>query len=236
MSAPVHPHRLAGALLLALLVVGCGRELAPGERALAQGLFGETLDIAPVRVVENGLVGVVSRTYPTRPRTTCRERILPPDDSPTFTARAAGMVLWNHIHIRPDIMRADYARNPDGSMGLVAAMFIAHEMTHVWQWQNRHLTGYSPMRGGAEHFQGADPYLFDAEAEAQADARFLDYGYEQQASLVEEYICCRVLDPHGARTGRLERLLSQVMPASALSLPDDIALPWPEVPARGICA
>lgn len=220
-------------LLIAVLVLSaCGRALAPAELELARGLYGESFDPAPVRVVENGLVGVVSRTYPTRPRTTCRERILPPDDSPTFTARAAGMVLWNHIHIRPDIMRADYARNPDGSMGLVAAMFIAHEMTHVWQWQNRHLTGYSPMHGGAEHFQGTDPYLFDAEA----NVRFLDYGYEQQASLVEEYICCRALDPEGARTDRLERLLSQVMPAAALSLPDDIALPWPEVQARGICS
>ena len=224
-------RRLWG-LALMLLLTACGRELAEGERALAEGLFGETLDTAPVRVVENGFVGTVSRVYPTRPRTTCRERILPPDDSPTFTARAAGMVLWNHIHIRPDIMRADYARNPDGSMGLVAAMFIAHEMTHVWQWQNRQLTGYSPMRGGAEHFQGADPYLFDAEA----NARFLDYGYEQQASLVEEYICCRALDPTGARTARLERLLNPVMPVAGLSLPDDVVLPWPEGDFRGICS
>jgi len=215
-----------------LLVAACGRPLAEAELALAEGLYGETLDPAPIRLVENGLIGIRAREYPTRPRTTCRERILPPDDAPSFTARAAGIVFWNHIHIRPDLMRPDYARRPDGSMGLVAAMFLAHELTHVWQWQNRAQTGYSPMRGGMEHLSGADPYLFDA----QQQARFLDLGYEQQASLVEEYICCTALDPDGARTGRLHALLSEAMPVTALNLPADIRLPWPEAPVRGICS
>jgi len=221
------------ALLLALLILAaCGRPLTEAELSLAEGLYGDTLDPARIRIVENGLIGITARVYPTRPRTTCRERILPPDDAPTFTARAAGIVFWNHIHIRPDLMRADYASRSDGSMGLVAAMFIAHELAHVWQWQNRALTGYTPMRGGLEHVSGADPYLFDP----QSSIRFLDLGYEQQASLVEEYVCCSALDPEGARTGRLEALLTEVMPAHALRLPENISLPWPEAPVRGICS
>ncbi|MCC5969368.1 MAG: hypothetical protein JJU15_05425 [Pararhodobacter sp.] len=220
-------------LILALVILAaCGRPLAEGELALAEGLFGDSLDPAPVRVVENSVIGLRSWEYPARPRTTCRERIMPPSDAPTITASAAGMVFWNHIHIRRDLMRPDYALRPDGAMDLGAAMFIAHELTHVWQWQNRALTGYSPIRGGLEHFSGADPYLFDP----ASDARFLDYGYEQQASLVEEYICCQALDPEGARTGRLLAMLSEVMPAAALSLPDDIRLPWPDAPQRGICS
>ena len=221
------------ALFLALLILAaCGRPLAESELALAEGLFGESLDPRPVRVVENSLIGLRSFDYPARPRTTCRERILPPDDVPRFTARAAGMVFWNHIHIRSDLMRADYARRPDGAVDLGAAMFIAHELTHVWQWQNRTQTGYSPMRGGMEHLSGADPYLFDP----AGDAHFLDFGYEQQASLVEEYICCQALDPGGARTARLHALLEGVMPAPMLSLPDDIRLPWPDAPRGGICS
>ena len=43
-----------------------------------------------------------------------------------------------------------------------------------------------------------DPYLFDE----RADRRFLEYGYEAQASLVEEYVCCRALDPSGGRGPR----------------------------------
>lgn len=221
------------ALLLALLILAaCGRPLTEAELSLADGLYGDTLDPSRIRLVENGLIGITSRQYPTRPRTTCRERILPPDDAPTFTARAAGIVFWNHIHIRPDLMHVDYASRSDGAMRLVAAMFLAHELAHVWQWQNRALTGYTPMRGGLEHLPDADPYLFDPED----NTRFLDLGYEQQASLVEEYVCCRALDPEGARTARLEATLSEVMPASALRLPDTIILPWPEAPVRGICS
>jgi len=221
------------ALILALLILtACGRPLAEGELALAEDLFGDSLDPAPIRLVENSLIGLRAFDFPARPRTTCRERMLPPDDAPRFTARAAGMVFWNHIHLRPDVMRSDFARRPDGAADLGAVMFIAHELTHVWQWQNRALTGYSPLRGGLEHLSGADPYLFDP----GNDADFLDFGYEQQASLVEEYICCQALDPDGARTARLQRLLEGVMPAPMLSLPDDIRLPWPDVPRRGICS
>ncbi|WP_333831180.1 hypothetical protein [Pararhodobacter sp.] len=225
------------ALILALLLLAaCGRPLAEGELALAQGLFGDSLDVAPVRLVENPLIGLRGFTYPTRPRTTCRERILPPDEGPSFIARAAGMVFWNHIHIRPALMRPDYTRRPDGATDLGAAMFIAHELTHVWQWQNHALTGYSPLRGGAEHLSGADPYLFDPASTAD----FLDFGYEQQASLVEEYLCCQALDPEGARTARLQAMLGAVMPAPMLSPmlspPGNIRLPWPEAPLHGICS
>ncbi|KPQ08438.1 MAG: hypothetical protein HLUCCA12_01120 [Rhodobacteraceae bacterium HLUCCA12] len=222
------------ALLLTLMLLSaCGRPLAENERALAQGLYGDSLDPAPVRLVENGLIGLVTREYPARPRTTCRERILPPSKAETFTTRAAGIVLWSHIHIRPDLMQPDYARAVDGTMDLGAAMFLAHELTHVWQWQNRALTRYSPLRGGGEHLGGGDPYLFDPAAD---DRAFLEFGYEQQASLVEEYVCCQALDPQGARTARLRALLAQVMPKPALSLPDDIRLPWPQARRRGICA
>ena len=40
-------------------------------------------------------------------------------------------------------------------------MLFAHEMTHVWQWQNRQATGYSPLRAAREHDFKADPYLYD---------------------------------------------------------------------------
>ncbi len=220
-------------ILLVLALAACGRPLTEGETRLAKALHGDTLDTARVRVLENGIVGVTSRTYPVRPRTTCRERILPPAEAPTFTARTAGVVLGQTMNIRPDWYLPDYTEMPGGEMSLVAAMFFAHEITHVWQWQNRAVTGYSPFRAATEHGFGADPYLFDA-----ATARpFLDYGYEQQASIVEEYVCCATLDPGGARTARLRALLSEAMPVSALPLAGrQVRVPWDGVETRGICA
>jgi hypothetical protein len=110
--------------------------------------------------------------------------------------RTAGIVLFNTLHVRPEYHLPDYVTPREGRRSLAAAMFFAHEMTHVWQWQNRAVTGYHPFRAFSEHARIEDPYLFDP----REDRRFLDYGYEVQASLVEEYVCCRAVDPRGART------------------------------------
>jgi hypothetical protein len=110
-------------------------------------------------------------------------------------------------------------------------MFLAHEMTHVWQWQNRGLTGYHPARAFVEQVAVDDPYLF-----AEDGRRFLDYGYEQQASLVEEYLCCATLAPEGARTERLRRLLREVMPvAEPAAFARAVRLPDPRAELGDVC-
>jgi hypothetical protein len=105
-------------------------------------------------------------------------------------------------------------------------------MTHIWQWQHRESTGYTPWRAASEHSRNGDPYLFDL----ALDRSFVDYGFEQQASLVEEFVCCRALDPEGVRTDRLYELLRPVFPGLARhSVPMDVKLPWAAVETRGIC-
>jgi hypothetical protein len=227
--------RLLLAILALLTIAACGRPLTLAEREFMAGLQGESFDPEPVRIARNRLVGITERTYPARPRNTCRERIQPPPDGPTFTGSTAGIVLFQHLHTRPGIYLKDYVARPDGAVNLAAAMFFAHEMTHVWQWQNREMTGYHPFRAFAEQWKTDDPYLFDGDSRK----RFLDYAYEQQASLVEEYVCCRALDPGGSRTARLERLLRQVMPlATRLDRLDgrSIRMPWDGVERAGICS
>ena len=108
----------------------------------------------------------------------------------------------------PDWTIDNYAEGFPDQFNLVGAMFFAHEMTHIWQWQNRDVTGYSPFRGLAEHKPGVDPYLFDPNEQIA----FLDLGYEQQASMVEEFICSRTIAPDGARIERLWDTLRVVMP------------------------
>jgi len=223
-------------VILALLVIAsCGRPLTSDEREFMLGLQGETFDPGPVRIARNPLVGISDRTYPVRPRTTCRERILPPHDGPTFIARTAGITLFQHVQASRAWYLDDYVARPDGALNLAAAMYFAHEMTHVWQWQNRRVTGYHPFRAFAEHASTEDPYLLDGDG----PKRFLDYGYEQQASLVEEYVCCRALDPGGKRTAWLERLLRESMPlAPRLDGLDgiEIIVPWDGGDRRGICS
>lgn len=222
-------------VLLGLALLGlaaCGRSLTAPETELAASLFGPTLDPAPVRLVSNGLVGVTWRTWPARPRVTCRERIAPPRAEATYRARPAAIALWQRVQFRPDVFLPDYTLTRNGEFHLAAAMFLAHELTHVWQWQNRALTGFSPLRAAFEHVGADDPYLFEPAARAD----FLDYGFEQQAGIVEEYLCCRTLDPAGARTQRLDTLLRAHLPVQPLPQgPRPARLPWEGAETRDIC-
>jgi hypothetical protein len=222
------------ALVLVILALSaCGRPLTAPETELATSLFGPTLDTGQVRLVRSGLVGATWRTYAARPRLTCRERIAPPRTAASFTARPAAIALRQRVHFRGDVFLPDYAATRDGRLNLAAAMFLAHELTHVWQWQNRAVTGFTPWRAATEHFGATDPYLFDTSREAH----FLSFGFEQQASIVEEYLCCRSLDPTGARTARLDGLLRGVLPLPPLpGAPLPVRLPWEGAETAGICA
>lgn len=218
-------------LALSVLISGCGRTLTDNETELASRLFGGGFDASRARLGSSELIGLRETMFRARPQTTCRERIVPPPETEWLTGRTAGVTLWNRVTVRDNLMREDFVRLPDGTMPLGLAMFFAHEMTHVWQWQNRDLTGYSPLRVGLEHRHGVDPYLFDTESAPN----FTDFGYEQQASLVEEYVCCTALDPDGARTRRLHGLLSQVMEPG--DLPDwPVRIPWRDAQIDGICS
>ena len=89
------------------------------------------------------------------------------------------------------------------------------------------------LRAASEHSVSDDPYLF----EVNNDRRFLDFGFEQQGSIVEEFVCCRALAPQAPRTKRLHALISQEMPLAALpqSRPSDVQLPWSGLELDGIC-
>lgn len=195
--------------LLALLA--CSRPLTPAETALVAPLHGPTLNTDRVRLTRAPLVGAFPITFDARPRVTCRERIGPPITG-RVTARTGGIVLFNRLFLSNRAHLPDYAATfgPDDTLDLPAAMFLAHELTHVWQWQNRRVTGYHPIKAFTEQVTIDDPYLFDPETTEP----FLSQGYEVQATLVEEYLCCATLDPDGARTDRLKHLVRQVMPVA----------------------
>lgn len=218
-------------LVTLMVLVSCGRPLTPSEAAFAQAMHGDTLDTGTVRFVKGALVGSVSYKRAKRPRLACRERIFPEPTGDVVTVGPAAVAIHNKVFFTRPYYLSDYmARYPE-EMDLFAAMIFAHEITHVWQWQNRETTGYSPWRAGNEHFNSADPYLFDLATQA----RFLDFGYEQQAGIVEEFVCCSALDPDAPRTARLREMLQGAFPVEKLHIPDKVHLPWDGAKTKGIC-
>ena len=221
------------ACLILLLLSACGRPLTETEAAFAQKIHGDAVDLDRVRLVRGALVGSVTFQRKARPRVTCRERILPPAKEEIVTVSPAAVVLYNRIFFTHDWYIDNYLPAYPDRLYLIEAMLLAHEMTHVWQWQNRARTGYTPLRAASEHSQNPDPYLFDLDG----IPRLLDYGFEQQGAIVEEYVCCRALAPDAARTKRLHDMLQAEFPVSDLprEQESDVYLPWKEADLRGIC-
>lgn len=222
------------ALCILILLAACGRPLSENELAFVARMKGGDIDTSRVRLIEGVPAGSITFKRPVRPRVTCRERILPPQEEQIVTVKPGAVALFNHVFVRRDIFFDDYMTGYPDQVSLLATMFFAHEMTHVWQWQNREKTGYHPLKAATEHAQSKDPYLF----EISPDTQFLEFGYEQQASIVEEYICCRALAKDAPRTQRLHDMISQDFPVA--SLEDDllgraVTLPWKDAQIKGIC-
>lgn len=221
------------ALAVLALLAGCGRPLTGTERAFAETLQGGDMDLQRVRLVRGAPVGRVTFHRKPRPAVTCRERIVPPETDAVITTRPAAVTLFNRIFFSRGWYLDDYAPDYPDRLYLAEAMLLAHELTHVWQWQNRARTGYSPLLAATEH-RADDPYLFDLDGTPE----FRSFGYEQQGAIVEEYVCCRALAPQAARTRRLHEMLSQEFPISPLpgkTRESDVYIPWKDARIAGIC-
>ncbi len=217
-----------------LLLAACGRPLTDQEVAFASAVQGDTLNVKNVRLVEGAPVAPITFYREKRPRLACRERILPPAEEGIVTAKPAAVALFNRVYFTRDWYLEDYMSEFPEQMDLIAAMLLAHELTHVWQWQNRKTTGYHPLRAAAEHGGNKDPYLFDLDSSPD----FLSYGFEQQGAIVEEYVCCRALDPAAPRTQRLHVMLGEHFDLSPLPKQQReraVVIPWADAKIEGIC-
>jgi len=217
--------------LFPLILASCTRSLTPAEADFASALHGDTIRPETITVVRDVPFASFTTTREARPRLACRERILPASSPGPVTVSPAAVVLWNTALFSKDWHKPDFMAGYPDELDLLDAMLFSHELTHVWQWQNRAVTGYSPLRAAQEHKAGTDPYLFDL----STDTDFLEFGYEQQASIVEEYICCQMLDPQAPRTARLASLISAVMPLGELPRPTSLSIPWKDAQIEGIC-
>ena len=220
-------------LLLLTMLTACGRPMTDNEIAFAATIHGPQLDTTRVRLHNGAPTRAVTFRRKARPRTTCRELILPPATTEIVTAKPAAVALWSTVLFDKDWYLDDYLPDYPHEIGLIAAMLLSHELTHVWQWQNRSKTGYGPLRAASEHAPGIDPYLFNIATKPQ----FADFAFEQQGAIVEEFVCCRALAPQASRTKRLHSLIAGAMPVATLphSPQHDVRLPWNGVQLNGIC-
>lgn len=204
------------ALAALLLLTACGRPLAPGEAQLARDFFGDGLNLQEVRV-KRGLVGggavakdppLPETAGPIEPRPGVCDRVAPSAPS----GPPPGWALYNTVHFSEEYYRSDTAPDWPNRVLLPQVFVLAHELVHVWQWQNRKRTGYRPAKAVLEAVANLDPYFYVPEE----GGGFLDYGYEQQASLLEDYLCYGIFDPENPRRAEIRGILAPYFPVDRI--------------------
>lgn len=210
--------------MLLVVLSGCARPLTQNEREIAAAVFGDSFDPDPVRVrLGVGLAplpkraisdGRAARNPPApplpkdwHPPDTICDRVAEPDRGWQFPA---GFVLGNQIFLARDFYRPDmFAGWPD-RLPIGQSLLMAHELMHVWQFQNRARTGYSTLRSGAESLMAGDPYYWPGKGQSA----LLAFNFEAQAAIVEDYLCYTFLLPDHPRRAELAALIGPVLPVT----------------------
>ncbi len=197
-------------LLLLLVLAACSRPLTPTEEAFAEDLFGPSLDTSKIRVAQGLGIVPLYRTIPTAP-----QLVTPTDKACVRTPQPRGaqppqaFALGNRVHFETGLYSSDMILQWPDRLRIPQALVLAHELTHVWQWQNRAKTGYTPARAVAESWRLADPYF------SQGETAFFSFGYEQQAAIVEDFVCFTFANPTHPRREELREILEPVLPVAA---------------------
>ncbi len=201
-------------LLLGLifLLAACSRPLTEAENQFATDLFGDTLNVENVRVAQGLGLTPPPKTIPTsvkKLRGTDQACVRTPQ--PRGAQPAQAFALRNGVFFGTALYSSDMALTWPRGLRFPQALIFAHEVTHVWQWQNRATTRYSPWRAIRESLRLADPY-FSASGEAPA---FFQFGFEQQAAIIEDFVCFTVANPNHPRRRELRALLAPILPVAA---------------------
>ncbi len=206
------PRGWGNALVLLAALGACSRGLTPNETALAGALFGSALDTGAVRVLVG--VGLTPLPEPVIAATASPARSAPPDLCVrTLSGKRkfvwpAAFTLGDHVFFNPRYYLADAARGFPAALPLPASMVLAHELVHVWQWQNRAQSGYTILGTALESAARVDPYWWQTESTHP----FMAFGFEQQAAIIEDFACFALFDSQNPKLDELAALLRGVLP------------------------
>ena len=136
---------------------------------------------------------------------------VPPDETlPNLLKnRTEALVVYNHIYYKNDRYKDNFMAGWPRRINFNDARLLAHEATHVWQWQNRRRTKYTPFKAILEHIQHKDPYIYLPLIPGQL---FLDYRYEQQAQMVGDYVVGSIWTPDDPNIIAIGQMIRSTIP------------------------
>lgn len=199
-------------MLVLAVLAACTRPLTDGEVDFAQDIFGDRIALEKVRIGKD--LGLGPPPYRAEVTVDVRRPLEDPCvrvPTPPRNAAPPGFAVGNVIFLNGDFYSVDGGFLWPEAVRLPHSLILAHELVHVWQWQNRAQTGYAPWRALAEGI-GADAYFYSTE---DAEGIFA-FGYEQQASIVEDYLCYLILDPSDPELDELRALVAPIVDTDRL--------------------
>lgn len=200
------------ALTFCLALAACSRPLTKAEETFARDLFGPTLDTSGITITQGLGLTPPYRTVPASLTVlTGTDKACLRTPQPRGAQPPQAFALYNRLHFDSTLYSSDMALGWPQGLRFPNAIILAHELTHAWQWQNRELTGYSPSRAVAESWRFADPY-YSAPGDTPA---FYAFGYEQQAAIVEDFVCFTIANPDHPRRAELRAILAPILPVAA---------------------
>ncbi|MGR3512483.1 MAG: hypothetical protein ACU0GG_06930 [Paracoccaceae bacterium] len=205
---------MTGRLLLLVLascaLTACSRPLTEAETEFAEDLFGPSLDTSKITVALELGFTPLHKTEPNEVRLvegTDRACLRTPQ--PRGAQPPQAFALFNRLHFDNTLYSSDMIVQWPEALRVPQALIFAHELAHAWQWQNRATSGYTPIRAAAESVFNADPYF------SEGQSAFYSFGYEQQAAIIEDYVCFAFANPDHPRRAELRAILAPVLPLDA---------------------
>lgn len=178
--------RLIILVLCTCLIASCARQLSDGEERFLLKSFGTEIDYSVVRIREGGL--------------------------PNLFPRAEAVAVENRIFWQDETYREDFIP-PDDISYVQDQILLAHEVAHIWQFQNSDITGYSLNKVIAEH-RNFGRQVYDYIKPLDLSKPFLEYRYEQQAEIVEDWVCATLLnDPQAFY---YEKIIRAAIPSASV--------------------
>lgn len=222
MSRPSSPvvHSRFFILAAFALLSACARPLAQNEADFATALFGETIETDGIEILAGIGLTPLPREYPALRDPNEVVTPPPPPRAPPadlcerkqstrfYWDWPAAFVVDDNIYYSYRYYTEDaFAGLPESAL-YPSTVLLAHELVHVWQWQNRSRTSYSSLAAGAESLAAPDPYWWVPEGGRE----FLTYGYEQQAAIVQDFVCFALFDSGDPKLSELADILRPVLP------------------------
>ena len=137
-----------------------------------------------------------------------------------LTWRGQAVAWANRVRFPADRFRNDFTTGHLGD-----AVWLVHELCHVWQWQN--VDGYYPLKAAREHLSGTSPYLYTLDP----DKKLLDYGWEQQAKIVEDWTRRCIQGDSPEQLADYTRVIRTAIPAPEWAPPAEA---WASIRAENI--